>query len=89
MATIGNWFTSGVRVMLMVSAVCLAYANNHSGQRTLPILGALFFPEIYLGQFLIRYYVIQEEGYGLKHSSGFLRERSAAQDRIKDDQEEE
>lgn len=84
MATVGNWITSGVRVVLMIFAVCLAYANNHSGHRTLPILGALFFAEVYLIQFFIRYYVIQEEGYGLKNGTGFLRERRSEQDSIED-----
>jgi len=84
MSSVGNYVTSAVRVALMVLAVCLAYANNHSGKRALPILGAFLFTEIYLIQFFIRYYVIKEEGYGLKNGSGFFSERHSDTESIEE-----
>lgn len=68
---------SAIHGVFLVFAVCIAYGNNRKGERGWPVVCAVLVPEFYLLQFLVRYFIFQEEGYGLKNSSGFLRERPA------------
>lgn len=55
------WF---IYLAIWITAIVLAVnCNKTSGNKFLPILGAIFFPEIYLIQFGIRKYLVKEDGY--------------------------
>jgi hypothetical protein len=65
MVSIGQIFFWVLRFILFIVAVVLAYNINCPGKRFWPMLGAILFPEIYLIQYVVRRYLIEEPGYGI------------------------
>lgn len=57
-------FWMWIHLIILVAAVVFAIKCNKPGDRVLPVIGAVLFPEIYLIQRGIRRYVIHEENYG-------------------------
>lgn len=52
-----------IYLALLIWAILLAVNCNKGKSAFLPILGAIFFPEIYLIQYGVRKYLINETGY--------------------------
>lgn len=60
-------------IIVWLSAVALAFSCNrkHGGGALLPILGAIFFPSLYLLQFSVRQGLLREQGYCGRVNAGF------------------
>lgn len=56
---------SFIYLFIWILAIVMSLQCNPAGaaNRIWPILGAIFFPEIYLVQFAVRRYLIKEAGY--------------------------